>query len=111
MMVKKRNLTVFEKLILVVGLFVVVAGMFFLQKLLSLSGGEFTSTVLIGVAIWLILIFVLILSAIAENGREELSTIISENSQEIKLLRDISREHLSEVKLLRQTMDQVVKKR
>jgi len=111
MMVKKRNLTVFEKLILVVGLFVVIAGLFFLQKLLYLSGGEFTGTVLIGVAIWLILIFVLILSAIAENGREELGTIISENSQEIKLLRDISKDHLSELKLLRQTMDQVMRKK
>lgn len=106
-----RNLTIFEKLILVVGLFVVISGMFFLQRLLTLSGGEFTTDVLIGAVMWLILIFVLILCAIAENGREELGTIIAENSQEIKLLRDISKEHLAEMKLLRHTFSEQSKKR
>jgi len=100
MLAKKRKMTLFEIFILIVGLFVVIAGMFFLQRLLELSGGVFTTDVLVGAAIWLILIFVLILSAIAENGREELGMIISENSQEIKLLRDLSKEHLAQLRLL-----------
>ncbi len=111
MAARDRKLTIFEKLILVVGLFVVVAGMFFLQKLLFLSGGQFTTDVLVGVVLWLILIFVLILSAIAENGREELGTIIGENSQEIKLLRDISKEHLAEMRMLRHAFAEHPKKR
>lgn len=111
MTARSRKLTIFEKLILVVGLFVVISGMFFLQKLLLLSGGQFTTDVLVGVVLWLILIFVLILCAIAENGREELGTIIGENSQEIKLLRDISKEHLAEMRLLRHTFSEHSKKR
>ena len=111
MAARGRSLTIFEKLILVVGLFVVVSGIFFMQKLLELSSGQFTTDVLVGAVLWLILIFVLILSAIAENGREELGTIISENSQEIKLLRDISKEHLAESRMLRHTLSELTGKK
>ncbi len=51
--------------------------------------------------LWLILLLMVIITAIAENAREELAIIVSENSQEIKLLRQISHEQLEEIKLLR----------
>jgi hypothetical protein len=113
----KRRSNAFEKLLLLVGFAIGVLGFYLLNIAFTVSGSLFNLDMLQAVFLWLLLIFMMILCAIAENQREELGIIIAEHVQEtrllkeeIKLLRDISNEHLDEVKLLRKDLGSRKKK-
>src|SRR3989338_5198798 len=84
--------TFFEKLLLVVGITVGIVGFWLINSVYykepSLSWAFITS-----IFLWLLLIFVVILTDSNESIKEELSTIIKEHIDETKLLRE-------EVKLL-----------
>jgi hypothetical protein len=97
-----RKLSFFEYLLLAIGAFIIILGSFLLTIFIQRSIPLFE--IMVFVMMWLILIVVIIISAIAESAREDLGIIIQENNKEIKLLRDISKEHLDEIKLLRQTI-------
>ncbi|HLP80156.1 MAG TPA: hypothetical protein VK158_05955 [Acidobacteriota bacterium] len=105
-----RKTTVFERFLLIIGIAIVATGIFFVRRMLVVTRGEITTDVLIGIVLWLLLVFTLIIAAIAENAREELGVIMQENSQQIKLLRDISKEQMQELKLLRQELIDTRKK-
>ncbi|MFT4312192.1 MAG: hypothetical protein ACMXYF_03100 [Candidatus Woesearchaeota archaeon] len=94
-----RRTNVFEKILLVMGLGVVLLGLFLLDRIIGLEEGV-TSSVILFVMLWLMLIFMIIGVAIAENIREDLTILIYENSQELKYLRNISQEQIEEVRLL-----------
>jgi uncharacterized membrane protein len=97
----KRKINVFEKLLLLIGIGIAVVGFYLLNRVFATQDRLFDGTMLIGVLLWLLLIFVMILCAIAENQREELNVIIAEHIKETRLLREISKEHLEEIRLLR----------
>lgn len=101
-----RKINFFEMMLLVICGLIVISGMYIL-RMIAAQGYPLLDFMTVTV-LWLILIFCLVICAIAENGREELSIIISENSKEIKLLRSISKEQIEEIKLLRDTMDACV---
>lgn len=103
-----RKVSVFEILLLIVGIGIIAAGIYIFNLLLA--EGYALLDYITFVILWLVLIFLLIMCAISENSREELGIIISENNKEIKLLRDISKEHLEEVKLMRESLSSKKKK-
>ena len=98
----KRKFNFFEIFLLFVGIVVIFAGSYALNMLIQM--GVQIQYTLIYIVLWLLLIVAIIISAISENSREELGIIIQENNREIKLLRDISREHLEEIKMLKEVM-------
>jgi len=98
----KRKISIFEILLLTVGLGIIGAGIYIFNLISSQGTGLYESVVFI--TLWLLLVFLVVVCAITENSREELGVIVNENSKEIKLLREISKEHLDEIKLLRQVL-------
>lgn len=102
-----RKINVFEKILLPVGI-----GLTFLGFYLILLADQTNSTVvwmrLSTVFIWLMLLFIVIVSATTEDMKEELALIQKEHVTEIKLLKEITNEQLSEIKMLR--MDLIKKK-
>ena len=83
---KFRNPNMFEKFLLVLGILVIVAG-YLLIHILALREGFFSSPVIQSLLLWVILITLIILTAVNENTKEELKIVISNQAQEIKLLR------------------------
>ncbi len=81
-----RKLNLFEIGLFFAGIAVIFVGFFLLYKQYSLDG-YFSWGLLQGVFLWLILIVIIIIAAILENVKEELSVVIKEHIAETKLLR------------------------
>jgi uncharacterized membrane protein YcjF (UPF0283 family) len=90
---KIRSSTFFEKLLLLVGIVVGFIGFKLLNAAYAQSPG-LSWQALIALFLWLVLIFLIILTDSSEGIKEELAIIIKEHVEETKLLRE-------EVKLLR----------
>ncbi|MBL7055727.1 hypothetical protein ISS07_02320 [Candidatus Woesearchaeota archaeon] len=88
-----RKPTLFEKLLLVVGIAVGLVG-FWLIKATQNQQTGLTWEFLTAIFLWLLLIFVIILTDSNESIKEELSIIIKEHIEETRLLKE-------EIKLMR----------
>ena len=95
---KLRNPTLFEKVILIIGLFVMIIG-FVMIKQLADTGG-LNSDLLNIVFLWLILIMFIILVAVSEDVKEDLRVITENQVKEIKLLNQETRLVREEIALL-----------
>lgn len=84
-----RNPNLFEKILLVIGIFFVMFGYSLIHKLVA-SGGALTWSFVQGLFLWFMIIILLILVAVLENVKEELKVIITEQSQEISLLAEMA---------------------
>ena len=95
-----RKINIFEKILLPVGI-----GLTFLGFYLILLAEQSNSTIawlrLTTVFSWMMLLFIVIVSATTEDMKEELALIQKEHVSEIKLLREITNDQLNEIKLLR----------
>jgi len=106
---KMRNPTLFEKIILIIGLFVMIIG-FIMIKQLADSGG-LNSSLLGMIFLWLILIMCIILVAVTEDVKEELRVIAENQVSEIKLLNEQTKLVREEIQLLRKDMGARTKKK
>ena len=80
-----RSPNLFEKILLVIGIFFVMFGYTLIHMIISATG-TLTWAFVQGLFLWLIIIILLILIAVAENVKEELRIIINEHAQEVRLL-------------------------
>jgi len=97
------RINTFQKLILVVGVGIILVGLYFTNKLF-LADGRLTWEALIAGFLWMSLILILILADSAETIKAEIKEVIIE-------LRDIQKEQLMETKLLRDELKSISKKR
>ena len=84
-----RSPNLFEKILLVLGIFFVMFGYALIHKMVVASGvlnWEFV----MGIFLWLIIVILMILVAVVENVKEELKIIICKHGEEIKLLAGMS---------------------
>jgi len=95
--INRRKISVFELLLLVIGVTVIISGSIAFNILIASGYGVYELVSF--VALWLVVVFLVVICAISENSREDLGIIVKENSREIKLLRDISKEHLEEIRI------------
>lgn len=95
-----RNPTIFEKVILIIGLIVMILG-FLMIKQLAQAGGLDDNLLQI-VFLWLILIMCIILVAVGEDVKEELRVIAENQLEEIKLLKEETSLVKQEISLLRE---------
>lgn len=93
---KFQQSTLFEKLLLMIGIFVGILG-FWLINATFLNEPSISWSFITAVFLWLLLLFIIILTDSNESIKEELSTIIKEHIEETKLLK-------KEVALLRNVM-------
>ena len=83
---KYRSSTLFEKLLLIVGIGVGVTG-FWLINNTHYSEPGLSWQFITSVFLWLLLIFIVILTDSNESIKEEISVIIKEHIEETRLLR------------------------
>lgn len=96
-----RKINIFEKLLLPVGIGLTFLGFYLILLAEQSSNPEVAWLRLIAVFTWMLLLFVVIVSATTEDMKEELALIQKEHVTEIKLLRELTNDQLSEIKLLR----------
>ena len=81
-----RKPNIFEKLIFIIGVLIIIMGYVFIQAMI-LEEGKLSWDALQALFLWLLLIGVIILAAVNENMKEELKSIIVNQYQELKILR------------------------
>ena len=84
-MEKKRQTSIFEKLLLVVGFLVLVIGYFFINKVFVAEGYSISWGFLQTVFLWLLIVIFIILLAIGEDIKEG---ILLEQLDEIRQLKE-----------------------
>lgn len=81
----------FERILLIIGLLVIVLGYALLSKAVRIEG--FSTQTLIAIFLWLLLLGLIILTSVAENMKEELRTIVENQLEEVRLLRQDLKKH------------------
>ncbi|MFQ5474707.1 MAG: hypothetical protein ACE5DM_02620 [Candidatus Nanoarchaeia archaeon] len=104
-MIKKmiRSLNFFEKLLLIVGLAVTIVGFYFINRL-YLGEGKLSWALLQASFLWLLLIFLVILTDSNETVKEELKDTMMQHIEETILLKKVVEEQLDEIKGLRRDL-------
>ena len=97
------RLNVFEKLLLIIGIAVTIVGFYYINKMYT-GDGRLSWALLQAAFLWLVLLFMIILTDSNESIKEELKEVINQHMTETKLLKDISREQLAELKILSQAL-------
>jgi hypothetical protein len=103
-----RKINIFEKILLPVGIGLTFLGFYLIllaEQTNSIVGWLRLST-LFG---WMMLLFIVIVSATTEDMKEELALIQKEHVTEIKLLKEMVHEQVQELKLLRQEFKKLKK--
>ena len=105
-MIKKmvRTLNFFEKLLLIVGLAITIIGFYFINRL-YIGEGRLSWALIQASFLWLLLIFIVILTDSNESVKEELKDAITQHIEETVLLKRIMEEQLDETKALRRALD------
>ena len=85
-MIKFRNPNLFEKILLVFGVFIIITTYTIIHKLIA-AKGFFSFEALQTIFLWLILLVMVIMTSVNENTKEELKIVIQNQLDEIKLLR------------------------
>ena len=86
-MMRPRQFTFFEKVLLFIGVFLVLMGYFMIQKMISATGGVLSWESIMSVFLWVLVILVLIILAANENVKEELKWIQNNQINELKLIK------------------------
>jgi hypothetical protein len=95
-----RKINVFEKILLPVGIGLTFLGFYLI--LLADQSNTIVGWLRLGTLFsWIMLLFIVILSAATEDMKEELALIQREHVTEIKLMRQMVHEQVQELKLLR----------
>ncbi|HII30069.1 hypothetical protein COT48_00675 [Candidatus Woesearchaeota archaeon CG08_land_8_20_14_0_20_47_9] len=95
-----RTTTVFEKMLLIVGLAVAFLG-FYMINLAYKTGEGLTWLMIVAIFSWLTLLVLFIVSGLNADIKEELVAVIRDHIDETRLLKEISHELLEEIRMLR----------
>ncbi len=97
---KKRRINNFEKFLLVIGFAVIIGGFFLINKVFAYEP-RLSYPLLEVCFLWLILIFMLILTDSNESIKEEMREVLESHIKEVRLMQQIAHEEIEELKLLR----------
>lgn len=97
------RLNMFEKMLLVVGIAVTIIGFYYINQMYT-GEGRLSWALLQAAFLWLVLLFMIILTDSNESIKEELKEVVNQQVQETRLLRDISREQLDELRILNKAL-------
>lgn len=81
-----RKPTIFEKFLLLIGICIVIVGYGLIHKLILINN-TLTWDLLISIFLWFILILLIITTAVAENVKEEIRFIISEETRKLRMMK------------------------
>jgi uncharacterized membrane protein len=95
-----RRLNFFEKMLLLVGIAVTIIGFYYINKIYT-GEGHLSWALLQAAFLWLLLLFMIILTDSNESIKEELKEVIQKHVEETRLLKQISKEQLAELKVIK----------
>lgn len=104
-----RIVTFFEKVLLTIGIVLALLGFFMINTLYEAHNNYLSYDMLHVVFIWMILLFLVVIAAISENQREESRLIEQELHKETKLMKEVVKDQLLEIKLLREDLSELRK--
>ncbi len=84
--VNSRKPTIFENILLFLGLIAVGVSYYFVYGVI-LRYGMYSYQSTVSLLLWILIVVVIILTAVNENSKEELKIIIRQQHEEMKLLR------------------------
>ncbi len=90
----------FERLLLLLGLFIIVVGFSMINTLFQYDN-RLTWPLIQAVFLWLVLIFMVIVVDSNESVKKDLKSMIQEQIVETRLMQKIAREEVEELKLLK----------
>jgi hypothetical protein len=99
-----KRINTFEKILFLVGLMATFMGFYLINKVYK-TDPYLNWALLQSIFLWLMLLFLIILTDSNESVKEELKEVIKEQVVEIRLLKTISHEQLQEIKLLREDLN------
>jgi surface polysaccharide O-acyltransferase-like enzyme len=94
------RLNFFEKMLLLVGISVTVIGFYYINKIYT-GEGHMSWALLQAAFLWLLLLFMIILTDSNESIKEELKEVIQKHCEETRILKEISKEQLAELKVIK----------
>jgi len=90
----------FERILLLLGLFIIVIGFNMINALFQ-ADTRLTWSLIQAIFLWLILIFMIIVVDSNESVKKDLKAVIQEQVVETKLMQNIARAEVEELKLLK----------
>lgn len=81
-----RTPTIFEKLLLVVGIVVVIMGYGIIHKL-ALIDKALSWNMILSIFLWMLVILLIVMTAVTENVKEEVRAVLEREIEKIRLLR------------------------
>ena len=85
------------------GVMVTILGFFFINRIYT-GEGHLSWALLQAAFLWLVLLFLIILTDSNESVKEELKEIIHQHMNETKLLKEISRQQLAELREMKEIL-------
>jgi len=98
-----NRLNFFEKMLLLAGISVTIMGFYYINRLYT-GEGHLSWALLQAAFLWLLLLFMIILTDSNESIKEELKEVIEKHVEETKILKEISKEQLAELKVIKQAL-------
>ena len=95
-----KRLNFFEKLLFVVGIAVTILGFYFINQMYT-GEGHISWALLQSAFLWLVLLFLIILTDSNEAIKEELSRDIKEHAKETRALKRLAEKQLKELEMIR----------
>ena len=104
-----RKISFFEKILLLVGLFTAIVGFYLIDLVYTGSGRILDFNMLQTVFMWILLLFIIVITALSEHQKLETAKISSELHKETKLMREMIKDQVVEIKLLREDLNELHK--
>ncbi len=98
----QRKATLFEIMLLILGLIVLIVGFFLIRNTFISTGGGLNWFMIGAVFSWLTLLILFVVSELNADVKEELSLVMREHVDETKILKEINQALLDEIKGLRE---------
>ena len=98
-----HRLNFFEKMLLLVGIAVTIIGFYYINQIYT-GEGHLSWALLQAAFLWLLLLFMIINTDSNESIKEELKEVIQRHIEETKVLREISKEQLAELKIIKSAL-------
>ncbi|MBI4739184.1 hypothetical protein HY772_06530 [Candidatus Woesearchaeota archaeon] len=98
-----QRLNFFEKLLFLVGVAVTVMGFYYINKLYT-GEGHLSWALLQAAFLWLVLLFLIILTDSNESIKEELKEVIKQHINETRILKEISKQQLAELEEIKKLL-------
>ena len=104
-----RKSTLFEKLLLIIGIAIGIIGFWLINSVYS-QNPVVSWQLITTIFLWLLLVFIVILTASNESIKEELSIIIKDHIEETKLIKEETKLVKEEINLLNKALGKKGKK-